>query len=195
MPTALLPPALLTGAAAPLPAVVRTAAATPLDARTPCTDWDLAALVRHTLYWAPLLAAAGRRTTPTPVADSERAVPLDGWPAALDAAHADVVDAWSDPAAWTGSTSLGSPDPMPAEVIGGMVVGELVVHGWDLARAAGVRPEWPADVLAAVHEAAVGMAGMGRDMGIFGPEVAVPADAPTLDRIVAVLGRDPAWTP
>jgi hypothetical protein len=35
---------------------------------------------------------------------------------------------------------MGAPDPMPAEVIGGMVLGELVVHGWDLARTAGTCP-------------------------------------------------------
>jgi uncharacterized protein (TIGR03086 family) len=195
MPTALLPAELMAGAAAPLPAVVRAAAGAPLTAATPCADWDLAALVRHTLYWAPFLAAAGRRSTPVPLAGSEEAVSLEGWPAAVDAARADVVDAWSDPAAWTGTTSMGAPEQMPAAVIGGMVLGELVVHGWDLARAAGVRPRWSDEVLAATLDAAVGMAPMGRDMGIFGPEVAVPADAPRLDRVLAVLGRDPAWTP
>jgi uncharacterized protein (TIGR03086 family) len=83
---------------------------------------------------------------------------------------------------------------MPAELIGGMVVGELVVHGWDLAKAVGVVPLWPDDVLAFLHGAAAGMAQQARDMGIFGPEVPVPADAPVLDRIVAITGRDPGWT-
>jgi len=39
------------------------------------------------------------------------------------------------------------------------------------------------------------MAEQGREMGIFGPEVAVPPAATTLDRVVAVSGRDPSWTP
>jgi hypothetical protein len=30
-------------------------------------------------------------------------------------------------------------------------------------------------------------------MGMYGPDVAVQADAPTLDRIVGLTGRDPAW--
>ena len=140
------------------------------------------------------MAAAGRRSDPVPVADSEATVPLDGWPAALDAAHADIVAAWSDPAAWTGTHLDGLAQLMPAEVIGGMVVGELVVHGWDLARAAGVRPEWSDEVMATVLDAAAGMAVMGRDMGLFGPEVAVPAGAPPLDRLVGLLGRDPGWS-
>jgi uncharacterized protein (TIGR03086 family) len=192
MSTALQTPQLLAGVAAPLPALARAVAAAPLDARTPCADWDLGALVRHVLFWSPLLAAAGRRTTPTPVAATEAEVVVGE--GALEAAWADVADAWSDPAAWTGSTTLGGPDPMPARMVGEMVVGELVVHGWDLARAVGVSPRWPDEVLAPVHEGVVGMAQQGRDMGIFGAEVPVPAGAPLLDRIVAVIGRDPGWT-
>jgi hypothetical protein len=30
-------------------------------------------------------------------------------------------------------------------------------------------------------------------MGMYGPEIAVPAEAPTLDRILGLTGRDPAW--
>jgi hypothetical protein len=30
-------------------------------------------------------------------------------------------------------------------------------------------------------------------MGLYGPEVAVSADAPTLERILGLTGRDPAW--
>ena len=33
------------------------------------------------------------------------------------------------------------------------------------------------------------------DGGLFGPPVAVPDDAPALDRLAGATGRDPRWTP
>jgi uncharacterized protein (TIGR03086 family) len=195
MTTALRPAVALARAAAAHPEIVRAASSASLDAPTPCAEWDLGALVRHLLYWSPFLAAAGRRDAPVPVAESEQQVDLAGWPAALDAARADVVAAWSDPSAWEGTTSMGSPEQLPAEMIGGMVLGELVVHGWDLARAAGTQPRWPAEVIAAAHVAVAGMAEQGRGMGIFGAAIPVPPTAPLLDQVIGLTGRDPAWTP
>jgi hypothetical protein len=32
-------------------------------------------------------------------------------------------------------------------------------------------------------------------MGAFGPAMDVPYDAPLLDRVVALAGRDPLWRP
>ena len=189
--------ALTADAATPFAAIARAAAAVPLGAPTPCAAWDLRALVRHVLYWAPLLAAAGERADATPAAPDEAEADLvtDGWPGTLVAAVADVARAWSVPVAWEGTVSLGGPQPLPAGMIGGMALGELVLHGWDLARTAGVDVRWPEPVTAAALEAVRGMAEQGRGMGVFGPEVPVPTDAPALDRALGLGGRDPRWTP
>ncbi|WET76757.1 hypothetical protein P3102_21870 [Amycolatopsis sp. QT-25] len=48
---------------------------------------------------------------------------------------------------------MGGPTELPAELVGGgMMVGELVVHGWELARATGRYPEWDGDLVAYLHE-------------------------------------------
>ncbi len=198
-----LPPAapavasLMADAAAPFAAIARAAARTPLTAPTPCAGWDVRALVNHLLYWGPVLAAAGERSGSAPPAAAEEDVDLvgDGWPTRLVAVVADVAGAWGVPAAWTGTVSLGAPEPLPAGMIGGMALGELVVHGWDLARAAAVDVAWPQPVADAALEAVRGMAAQGRDMGVFGPEVPVPADATALDRALGLSGRDPGWAP
>jgi uncharacterized protein (TIGR03086 family) len=88
---------------------------------------------------------------------------------------------------------MGSANEWPAATIGGMVLVELVVHGWDLARAIGQRPQWDADVTATTFQEITGMAAQGRDMGVFGAEIPVPTTVSTLDKLLAVSGRDPKW--
>jgi uncharacterized protein (TIGR03086 family) len=84
---------------------------------------------------------------------------------------------------------------LPAPMIGGMVLAEVVVHGWDLARATGQHPVWPGELLAAVLDEVAKTAAQGREMGVYGPEVKVPDDAPVLDRILGLTGRDPNLRP
>ncbi|WP_433264952.1 TIGR03086 family metal-binding protein [Actinosynnema sp. CS-041913] len=159
-----------------------------LDAPTPCAEFDVRRLIRHLLFWGPSLEAAARKELVTP-AGAEAETDLDDWQARLTAQLERTASAWSAPDAWTGVTRLGSPQEMPAGVIGGMTVGEMLVHGWDLATGVGRRVEWDDDVLAFVHHDLLGSAEMGREMGLFGPEVPVPADAPLLDRILGLTGR------
>ena len=82
---------------------------------------------------------------------------------------------------------------MPSRAIGGMIVIEMSVHAWDLASATGQTLTLDEDLLAYLHEEVTASAEMGRQYGVYGPEVAVPASASTLDRILGLTGRDPAW--
>jgi uncharacterized protein (TIGR03086 family) len=75
---------------------------------------------------------------------------------------------------------------------------ELVLHGWDVARASGQPYEPDPVALEAIHGflaplAAPEQAAMRGT--IFGPVVPVPDTAPMLDRVVGLAGRDPAWSP
>jgi uncharacterized protein (TIGR03086 family) len=195
--TALVPASVVVPAAEPIAGIVRTLDPALLTAPTPCAAYDVRGLLQHLLFWGPVLEAAGRKepTAPPAAAETDLDLVVGDWPAALDALLGRMVTAWSDPAAWEGATSMGGPTPMPAAMVGGMVVGELVVHGWDLGRALGLRPAWDEDVLAFVYRAVVATAVMGREMGVYGPEVAVPGPAPTLDRLLGVTGRNPDWAP
>ena len=83
---------------------------------------------------------------------------------------------------------------LPADMAGVVALDELVIHGWDLARATGQPPGYDGPGLDAVH----GMVQQFRSSGIeglFGPPVPVPDDAPLLDRILGLAGRDPGWEP
>jgi uncharacterized protein (TIGR03086 family) len=188
---------LVAAAAAPHQALVAVAGERSLERPTPCRDWDLHALLNHLLFWTPVLAATGRRTAPPMAATDESRVDLvtGDWATALAAGRADLIAAWSDPQAWAGTVTMGGPDPLPAPMIGDMVLGELVLHGWDLGRSVGVRPQWPDPVLAAAMRGVEPMGPQGREMGVYADAVAVGPDAPLLHRVVALSGRDPHWTP
>lgn len=186
---------LLALAAAPFTEIVRNVKPDQLANPTPCTEFDVRKLVNHLLFWGPSLVGAARKEPATLPAATESDVDLVGedWAADL-VAHAErAVAAWEEPAAWTGTTQMGGPTELPAELVGGMIAGELVVHGWDLARATGQRPEWDEDLLRYVHGEIDRSAELGRSMGVFGPEVPVPATASTLDRTLGLAGRDPKW--
>ncbi|MBN0044083.1 TIGR03086 family protein [Streptomyces actuosus] len=162
---------------------------------TPCPDYAVRDLLGHLAGLSEAFgAAAGKRLGPATDTPPATSVPdLDpGWrsdlPKALDA----LAEAWRDPAAWTGTTRAGGVD-LPGAVAAAVAVDELVVHGWDLARATG--QSYDPDPVA-LHIAHTFLHGSVDDSGngIFGPVVPVPADAPLLGRAVGLSGRDPGWT-
>lgn len=164
---------------------------------TPCTEYSVGDLLDHVAGFPVAFAAAARKEPleldgPPPVGDAATLAP--GWreriPADLDA----LVEAWHDPAAWTGMTRAGGVD-LPGEVCGLVALGEVVLHGWDLAVATG-RP-WSVDD-AALEALESFLAGFSVPDGVerpFAPAVPVASDAPLLDRVLARAGRDPRWSP
>ncbi|WP_406274362.1 TIGR03086 family metal-binding protein [Nocardia sp. NBC_00881] len=184
-------------AAAPTVAIIQNVTADQLGRQTPCTEFDVRRLINHLLFWGPTLEAAARKESVPPLAASEADVDLtdSDWATALESQLDRIVAVWSNPEAWLGLTQMGSPMELPASLIGGMVIGEVVVHGWDLARATGQNPHWDDDLLKYVYEETAKNADQGREMGIYGPAVAMPASSPTLDRLLGLTGRDPHWTP
>jgi uncharacterized protein (TIGR03086 family) len=182
-------------AATPMAATVRAITTEQLGAPTPCSEYDVRKLINHLLYWGPLLEGAAKDASVAAPAESELEVDLTrgDWSADLAAQIDRTATAWSEPQAWEGTTRLGSPSPVPAQLIGGMVLTEFVVHGWDLALATNRQQRWADEVLDYVYREVEMTADQGRQMGVYGPRVPVPDAAPLLDRILGLTGRDPVW--
>jgi uncharacterized protein (TIGR03086 family) len=84
---------------------------------------------------------------------------------------------------------------LPMTTLAHMYLVDMVVHGWDLARAIGQEYEPDPDAVSRALHFTEQMVEMGRQRGAFGPPLAVPDDAPPFDRLLGVIGRDPVWTP
>jgi len=189
-------PALMAAAAAETARVVSGAAATAaLDAATPCTDWDLRTLLNHTILWTSY--SAERRAHGESVAEelmSKDFTADPGFVQDYQAQLAKAVQAWSDPNAWAGDRSvMGS--PTPAADIAAMLIMEMVLHGWDIARATGQDYACGEDLAAAVLETVQNQAEMFRQYQGFAAVVPVPEGATTFDRALSLSGRDPQWKP
>jgi uncharacterized protein (TIGR03086 family) len=169
-----------------------------LAAPTPCPGATVADLLDHVggLCLAFTGAAAKDPATGSqaPSADGSR-LGAD-WRARIPERLDRLAAAWKDDGAWAGMTKAGGVD-LPGEVAGRVAANEVVVHGWDLARATGHEYACEPGVLQAAYEFVQQAVAQNPDgsEGLFGRPVSVPDDAPLLDRLIGLTGRDPAWRP
>lgn len=170
-----------------------------LGAPTPCEGTAVRNMLGHLVGLSAAFRDAGRKDLgPATATAPTAAVPDVGddgaWRAELPKLLDELAAAWREPEAWEGMTQAGGVT-FPAAQAGRVALNELLIHGWDLARATGQ----PYDPDAVSLEASYAMLATSADDrpegGPFGPAVEVPADAPLLDRVIAVSGRDPGWTP
>jgi uncharacterized protein (TIGR03086 family) len=77
------------------------------------------------------------------------------------------------------------------KTIDGFLGFDLLVHGWDIARATGQDETLPADEVSRVLADAQNLSENLRLGGVCGPEVPVPPDASDQDRLLGLLGRTP----
>ena len=165
-----------------------------LSSLTPCQKLSLRDLVSHVGGLALAFTAAARKEfgelTDTPPVEG---VPLDDdWRTAYPARLAEMAAAWREPTAWEGMSRTGGVD-FPGEVAGIVALTEVVIHGWDVAAATGQEYEIDPGTLDGVLPHVTAIAAEGPVEGLFGPAVAVADEAPALDRVIAMSGRDPGW--
>lgn len=171
--------------------VVRGVTGDALTAPTPCPEYDVRALINHLLQVVVNFQALAAKQDTDFSATTDRTAAGD-WRETFADECARLVEAWAEPGAEEGTTgALG----LPARSVGHMVLTDLTVHAWDLARA--TRQEYAPDpeVVAELGPAVEEMAPRALRYGAFGEAVSAPADASPFARVLAVTGRDPRWSP
>ncbi|MCX4820255.1 TIGR03086 family metal-binding protein [Streptomyces sp. NBC_01142] len=164
---------------------------------TPCPEYAVRELLGHLVGLATAFRDAARKDLgPTTDTDPGVALPVLGndWRTVLPQRLDELAEAWRDPGAWEGDTQAGG-ITFPAAIAGRVALNELVIHGWDLARATG-QEYAPGDASLQVSYELLKPSGDDPGQGgMFGPVVAVPENADLLDRVVGLSGRRPGWRP
>jgi uncharacterized protein (TIGR03086 family) len=155
---------------------------------TPCSEWDVQALVNHIAYeqlWAPHLVAG---ETIEQVGDRYDGDVLGSEPLATLRQAAERSVAAFAAADLDADVHLSYADVPCREYLTQMLT-DAEVHGWDLATATGqpraLDPEVVAVLLPVVEE----QEAMLRESGLFGEAVPIPDDAEQETKLLAVLGR------
>jgi uncharacterized protein (TIGR03086 family) len=188
-------PALMATAAAQTARAITGAAegGTRKDQTTPCADWDLRTLLNHTILWTSYSAerrAYGESAAEDLMSKDFTADP--GYAEAYQAQIARAVEAWSDPEAWTRELGVMG-NTTPAADVAAMLIMEMVLHGWDVARATGQDYQCDETLAQAVLATVEAQGDMFRQYQGFAAVVPVPDDAATFDRVLGLSGRDPNW--
>lgn len=150
---------------------------------SPCEGWTARDVVRHVIdTQRDIVTVVGLELEQGPSVDDD---PLRAWITTRDSMQS-VLD---DPArggreydGHFGRTTL-------AATVDGFHCFDLVVHGWDLARATSTDDTIPAHDLEWVESVATSLGDSIRMAGICGPAVPVSSDADAQTKVLAHLGR------
>ncbi|MBV6697718.1 TIGR03086 family protein [Kitasatospora aureofaciens] len=164
--------------------------------QTPCRSWDVGMLIGHLLYdlrQFTVQAEGGRPDWSQPFERVE-----EDWLHRFEAGAEELVDAWRAAGDLSGMREVPGAGALPVRFPVDQEITEFAVHGWDLAHAT----DQSTDGLD--HEVALASLAWARgalkpeyrgteeERHVFGPEVAVPEDAPPYDRLAGFFGRDPS---
>jgi uncharacterized protein (TIGR03086 family) len=151
--------------------------------QSPCDQWTAHDLVKHVIATQGMfLGLVGRQLGPIPDADDD---PLAAWNAARAVVQGDLEDPERSTAEFEGFSGTSTLEA----AVNRFLCMDLVVHGWDLARATGLDDHIDQQDLARVNEQAKAFGDNLRSPRAFGAEVTVPADADEQARVLAFLGR------
>lgn len=165
-----------------------------LDLPTPCAEYDVRALISHVVDGMNRTAHSGEggsmADAPAPAPVEE--VTADGGIAAYRQARTRVSTVWADDAKLDAMVEVPWGKVPGRGALAGYTL-EVLIHGWDLAKATGQPTELDEELAGHVLEFArkiLPEQPRGGDIP-FGPVVPTPPDAGTYAQLAGWLGRQP----
>jgi uncharacterized protein (TIGR03086 family) len=152
-----------------------------LDSATPCDEWDVRGLLNHMLETQRYFVGRARNQDLSPPSPDPAEVLGEDPVADFEAARSETLDAFAE----DGVIERTGPSL-------GIALSDQLLHGWDLAQASGQDATMPDGLAQAAYDIIHGRFTDEQRKGVFGPEIAVPADASAQDRLLAYTGRDPS---
>ena len=160
-----------------------------LNAPTPCTEWNVQALINHNIkvsqFFNSILTGTGG------VNPMEMNVPLppEGAAAAFEAATSGLLTtAKATDLEKVVEAPFGS---MPFGHLLMIPFGDMLIHQWDLANATGQDTSLDSGLAEVCLHVLEGLLEGGRDPNNFAEAVSVPASASIQDKLLAITGRQP----
>jgi uncharacterized protein (TIGR03086 family) len=156
---------------------------------TPDEEWDVRALVNHIVsgnFWVmPLVEGktieeVGNRYDGDLLGDDPAA--------AYQQSAKEAAAAFNGPGAMQTACAV-SYGPVPGEIYAGHRFVDVLIHGWDLAKATGQDTTLPADLVEACFEVVEPQKDLLSASGMFGGDVKVPDGADRQTQLLAELGR------
>jgi uncharacterized protein (TIGR03086 family) len=161
-----------------------------LTSSSPCTEYTVGDLINHVDEVSRGATALAHHTAWLPGTGPDAAHLDPGWRDSVARHLRELGEAWDDPAAWQGGANVPGSD-LSNEMWGKITLTELVVHGWDIAKATGQPFDLPEHTLQACLDHVAKFVPNAPFPALWGPPVAVAPDATLLNRIVAITGRAP----
>jgi uncharacterized protein (TIGR03086 family) len=172
---------------------VHRASAEQWTASTPCSEWDVRALVDHLIdeqLWVPPLMSGHELGAAGSIVESTKRALDDDPVAAWETAALASSRAFGEPGALDREVALSRGATRATEYLTEMIF-DLVVHSWDLGKAIGFTESLDDEL---VRFGLAGAEQLGGDLsasGVFDAPVQVSDDASAEERLVALTGRRP----
>lgn len=152
-----------------------------LDASTPCDEWDVRTLMNHMLDTQRYFVGSARGEQVSPPSPNPPELLGDDPVVDFERARSATLSTFGEEGVIEKTG--------PALAIS---FGDILIHGWDLARATGQDATMPDGLAEEVYQAIHGRFTDEQRKGLFKPEISVAADASAQDRLLGYTGRDPA---